>query len=62
MRAVLGDPGLPVPPKESSLFLPETRLSAPETASARAAHAEAVRRFRARQDAGSKIVAADANV
>jgi len=38
-------------------FIPETRLSAPESDAARAAHAEAVRRFRARQDAGSKIAA-----
>ncbi len=39
-------------------FIPETRLQAPETAEARAAHKEAVARFRARQDAGSKIARA----
>ena len=36
-------------------FIPERRLSAPESSEARAAHAEAVARFRARQDAGSKV-------
>lgn len=36
-------------------FIPEERLSAPETAAARAAHKDAVARFRARQDAGSRV-------
>lgn len=39
-------------------FIPERRLVRPESAEARSAHAEAVARFRARQDAGS-IVAND---
>jgi len=36
-------------------FIPEERLKTPESAEARAAHTEAVGRFRARQDAGSKV-------
>jgi non-heme Fe2+,alpha-ketoglutarate-dependent halogenase len=36
-------------------FIMEKRLKRPETDEARSLHSEAVRRFRARQDAGSKI-------
>lgn len=36
-------------------FIPESRLAAAETPAARAAHKDAVARFRARQDAGSKV-------
>lgn len=43
--------------RDSGNFIPETRLTTPESAEARAAHAEAVARFRARQDAGSKVAA-----
>ncbi len=39
-------------------FIPETRLAEPESDAARAAHKDAVARFRARQDAGSKIAEA----
>jgi len=40
-------------------FIKEERLSAPESQAARAAHAEGVTRFRARQDRGSEIARAD---
>ena len=39
-------------------FIPEYRLAEPETDAARQAHGEAVARFRARQDAGSRLVKA----
>jgi hypothetical protein len=39
-------------------FIMEERLTAPETSAARAAHKAAVSRFRARQDAGSKVAEA----
>lgn len=53
-----GDPqptALLVRGKDHGHFIPETRLVTPETPEARAAHQEGVARFRARQDAGSKI-------
>lgn len=57
-----GDPtptALPVRGRaEGGHFIWETRLAAAETPAARAAHAEAVARFRARQDAGSTLAAA----
>lgn len=43
-------------------FIPEQRLTKPETAEARAAHAEGVKRFRARQDRGSAIANAKQSV
>ena len=53
-----GDPqptALRVRGRDHGHFIPETRLATPESPEARAAHRDGVARFRARQDAGSKV-------